>query len=148
MVYNKVLTDSSHGISLKDWRFDSTQADDRSAKGAWSVRKSCLAGGRQEGTEIVEVDNGLLKFVVVPTRGMNLWRAEIQGVRLGWDSPVTEFVHPQFVDLTERGGKGWLNGFGEWFSRCGLPSLAPPPPDAPLALTQHRLIHSPPAHVL
>src|SRR5258707_14522745 len=106
MVYSKVLTDSSHGISLKEWRFDLTQADDRSAKGAWSVRKSCLAGGRQGGTEIVEVDNGLLKFVVVPTRGMNLLRAENQGVRLGWDSPVTGIIHPQFVDMTERGWRG------------------------------------------
>ena len=148
MVYNKVLTDSSHGISLKEWRFDSTQADDRSAKGAWSIRKSCLAGGRQEGTEIVEVDNGLLKFVVVPTRGMNLWRAEIQGVRLGWDSPVTEIVHPQFVDLTERGGKGWLNGFGEWISRCGLESMGPPGPDGPQVLTQHGRINYLPASYL
>src|SRR5260370_18302582 len=108
MVYNKVLTDSSHGISLKEWRFDSTQADDRSAKGAWSVRKSCLAGGRQEATEIVEVDNGLLKFLLVPTRGMNLWRAHIQGVRLGWYCPLTEICHPKFLDLTDPGGKDSL----------------------------------------
>jgi Domain of unknown function (DUF4432) len=145
MVYSKVLTDSSHGISLREWRFDSAEAGDRSAKGSWSVRKICLAGGRQEGTEIVEVDNGLLKFVVVPTRGMNLWRAEIQGVRLGWDSPVTEIVHPQFVDLTERGGKGWLNGFGEWVSRCGLESMGPPGPDGPQVLTQHGRINYLPA---
>ena len=145
MVYTKVLTDSSHGISLREWRFDSTDAGDGSGKGSWSVRKVCLAGGRQEGTEIVEVDNGLLKFIVVPTRGMNLWRADIQGVRLGWDSPVTEIVHPQFVDLTERGGKGWLNGFGELVSRCGLESMGPPGPDGSQVLTQHGRINYLPA---
>jgi hypothetical protein len=145
MVYTKVLTDSSHGISLREWRFDSTDAGDRSGKGSWSVRKVCLTGGRQEGTEIVEVDNGLLKFIVVPTRGMNVWRADIQGVRLGWDSPVTEIVHPQFVDLTERGGKGWLNGFGELVSRCGLESMGPPGPDGSQVLTQHGRINYLPA---
>ena len=137
MVYNKVLTDSSHGFSLKEWRFDSAEAGDASGNGAWSVTKVCLAGGRQEGTQIVEIDNGALKFVVVPTRGMSIWRAEIQGIRLGWDSPVTEIVHPQFVNLTDRGGKGWLNGFGEWLSRCGLESMGPPGPDGPQVLTQH-----------
>ena len=83
--YTKVLTDSSQGFSLKELRFTSTEAGDHSRKGLWSVTKVCLAGGRQEGTEIVEIDNGALKFVVVPTRGMCIWRAEIQGIRLGWD---------------------------------------------------------------
>src|SRR5260221_5865664 len=55
MVYSKVLTDSSHGISLREWRFDSTQADDRSAKGACTIRKTCLAGGRHERTWTVRL---------------------------------------------------------------------------------------------
>jgi hypothetical protein len=148
MVYNKVLTDSSQGLSLKEWRFDSAEARDASGKGAWSVTKICLAGGRQEGTEIVEIDNGALKFVVVPTRGMSIWRAEIQGIRLGWDSPVTEIVHPQFVNLTDRGGKGWLNGFGELLSRCGLESMGPPGPDGSQVLTQHGRINYLPANYL
>jgi hypothetical protein len=148
MVHSKVLTDSSQGFSLKEWRFDSTEAGDASGKGAWSVTKICLAGGRQEGTEIVEIDNGALKFVVVPTRGMSIWRAEIQGIRLGWDSPVTEIVHPQFVNLTDRGGKGWLNGFGEWLSRCGLESMGPPGPDGSQVLTQHGRINYLPANYL
>ena len=148
MVYNKVLTDSSQGLSLKEWRFDSAEAGDASGKGAWSVTKTCLAGGRQEGTEIVEIDNGALKFVVVPTRGMSIWRAEIQGTRLGWDSPVTEIVHPQFVNLTDRGGKGWLNGFGELLARCGLESMGPPGPDGSQVLTQHGRINYLPANYL
>ena len=145
MAYSKILTDSSQGFSLKEWRFDSTEARDDSGKGSWSVTKTCLAGGRQEGTEIVDIDNGVLKFVVVPTRGMSIWGGEIQDIRLGWDSPVTEVVHPQFVDLTDRGGKGWLNGFGEWLSRCGLESMGPPGPDGSQVLTQHGRINYLPA---
>ena len=144
--YTKVLTDSSQGFSLKEWRFDSTEARDSSGKTPWSVTKSCLAGGRQEGTEIVEIDNGALYFVVVPSRGMSIWQGETQGLRLGWDSPVTEVVHPQFVELTDRGGKGWLNGFGEWLSRCGLESMGPPGPDGPQVLTQHGRINYLPAN--
>jgi hypothetical protein len=41
-------------------------------------------------------------------------------VRLGWDSPVKEVVHPQFINLQSRGGLGWLEGFNEWMVRCGL----------------------------
>ena len=147
MVYSKLLTDSSQGFSLKEWRFDSTEARD-SGKDPWSITKSCLAGGRQEGTEIVEIDNGALTFVVVPSRGMSIWGAEIRGLRLGWDSPVTEIVHPQFVDLTDRGGKGWLNGFGELLSRCGLESMGPPGPDGSQVLTQHGRINYLPASYL
>jgi hypothetical protein len=40
--------------------------------------------------------------------------------RLGWDSPVKEVVHPQFVNLESRGGLGWLEGFNELLVRCGL----------------------------
>jgi hypothetical protein len=145
MAFTKVLTDTTRGISIRDWELDFAEAGDRSGKGSWRVRKVCLAGGRQEGTEIVEVDNGRLKFTVVPTRGMNLWRAEAAGLRLGWDSPVTEIVHPKFVNLTERGGKGWLNGFGEWLSRCGLESMGPPGLDGTQVLTQHGRINYLPA---
>jgi hypothetical protein len=148
MVHTTVLTDSSHGISLREWRFDSAEANDSSGKGFWSVRKVSLVGGRQDGTEIVEIDNGRLKFIVVPSRGMSIWRAEIPGLRLGWDSPVTEIVHPKFVELSDRGGKGWLNGFGEWISRCGLESMGPPGPDGGQVLTQHGRINYLPASYL
>jgi hypothetical protein len=146
--YKKVLTDSSQGFSLQEWRFDSKEAGDDVGKGSWSAKKMCLSGGRQEGTEIVEIDNGALKFVVVPTRGMSIWRGEAKGLRLGWDSPVSEIVHPKFVDLTDRGGKGWLNGFGEWLSRCGLESMGPPGPDGSSILTQHGRINYLPANYL
>ena len=88
---------------------------------AWSVSKRLLRGGRREGVELVEVDNGLLRFKVVPTRGMSLWKGEFKGRRLGWDSPVRDGpVHPSLVRAADSGGIGWLQGFDEWLVRCGL----------------------------
>jgi hypothetical protein len=85
-----------------------------------------LHGGRREGVEVVEVDNGDLAFAVLPTRGMNLWRGRYHDLPLGWQSPVQGPVHPKFVNLADRAGLGWLDGFDEWLCRCGLSSLGPP----------------------
>jgi len=70
--------------------------------------------------DVIEVDNGRLRLLVVPTRGMSILRVNSGDVRLGWDSPVKEVVHPQFIRLESRGGLGWLEGFNEWLVRCGL----------------------------
>lgn len=86
----------------------------------WSVRKGVLHGGKQEGVDVIVVDNGRLRIEIVPTRGMGIRSVTAGDVRLGWDSPVKETVHPKHVDLASRGGLGWLEGFNEWMCRCGL----------------------------
>jgi hypothetical protein len=87
----------------------------------WSIRKRRLRGGRREGVDLIQVDNGSLSFSVIPTRGMGLWRGSYEGNRIGWDSPVADGpVHPAFVDLSGLGGLGWLDGFDELLARCGL----------------------------
>ena len=120
----------------------------------WSVRQRCLHGGRQAGVELIEVDTGALRFTVIPTRGMGVLRVESGDLRLGWDSPVREVVHPQFINLPGRGGLGWLEGFNEWLVRCGLESFGAPGPDrcrtatgaeAALDLTLHGKIANIPA---
>jgi len=95
----------------------------------WSVRSATLRGGMRDGVDVVEVDNGLLSFSVVPTRGMGIWKGRCGRLRLGWDSPVAEPVHPSLVNSGERGGLGWLRGFNEWIVRCGLGSMGAPGPD-------------------
>jgi Domain of unknown function (DUF4432) len=140
-----VLTDAARNVSVKEWRISSEDAGIAFDGARWSVSKRVLAGGRQEGVEVIEVDNGLLKFMVVPTRGFQLWTANVGELRMGWDSPVTEIVHPQFVNLAERGGLGWLNGFGEWISRCGLESMGPPCKDGNQTYTLHGRINYIPA---
>jgi hypothetical protein len=120
----------------------------------WSVRLVTLHGGKQEGVNLVIVDNGKLTFTVIPTRGMGVLSATLGDVRLGWDSPVKEVVHPQWINLQSRGGLGWLEGFNEWLCRCGLESNGHPGTDkfinnvgeeATMELTLHGRIANLPA---
>jgi hypothetical protein len=143
MRFSKVLTDSRRNVSVPEWTVSSEELGGGTVP--WSVVKRTLSGGRQAGVEVIEVDNGVLRFTVVPTRGLNVWTANAGELRLGWDSPVQEIVHPQFVNLTERGGLGWLNGFGEWICRCGLESFGPPCQDGGRPLTLHGRINYLPA---
>jgi hypothetical protein len=117
--FHQVLTSARQGIHFGSWEIDYRELPLETSV-AWSVNKRALHGGRQEGVDIIEVDNGRLRFVVIPTRGMSILRVESGDVRLGWDSPVKEVVHPQFINLESRGGLGWLQGFNEWMVRCGL----------------------------
>ncbi len=96
---------------------------------SWSVHKKVLHGGKQEGVEIIEVDNGKLRFTVVPTRGMGIQHVHMADLRLGWDSPVKGLVHPQYINLESRQGLGWLEGFNEWMVRCGLEFFGAPGTD-------------------
>ena len=94
--------------------------------GGYSCDQADPAGGLRDGVDVVEVDNGRSRFVVVPTRGMGLWRASCGDTQLGWKSPVRGPVHPAFVPLWEPSGIGWLSGFDELLVRCGLESNGGP----------------------
>jgi hypothetical protein len=98
------------------------------AKFAVSTRK--IQGGLRGGMEIIEVDNGSLKFWLLPERGMGIWKAWIGDIEIGWQSPVRGPVHPRFVPIHEESGLGWLAGFDELFCRCGLESNGAPEFDA------------------
>ncbi len=107
---------------------------------AWSVTKRTLRGGRREGVDLIELDNGALSMAIVPTRGMGLWRGRYRGDDLGWTSPIVDGpVNPAFVHLGDRGGLGWLDGFDELLVRCGLENngapyeVALPGPDGSIA---------------
>jgi hypothetical protein len=115
----QVLTSAQTGVHADSWKIGSEEVKFQSSA-AWSVRKYTLHGGRQEGVDIIEVNNGRLRFQVIPTRGMNVFNVRAGDVRLGWDSPVKEVVHPKFINLESRNGLGWLEGFNEWMVHCGL----------------------------
>ena len=117
--FRQLLTSAERGVRLDTWQLTSHDLDPHSPI-AWSVRKHTLHGGKQEGVDVIEVDNGRLRFSVIPTRGMGVLRVDLSDVRLGWDSPVKQVVHPHYVNLPSRGGLGWLEGFNEWLVRCGL----------------------------
>lgn len=105
----------------------------------WSVRLDTLKGGKQQGVDLITIDNGLIRLRVCPTRGMSIIDATMGELRLGWDSPVKEIVHPAFINQLHRGRTGWLEGFNEFLVRCGLEFMGPPCMD-----THHPAIGEPP----
>ena len=107
----------------------------------WSVRMQTLRGGRQQGVDLITIDNGPIQVRVCPTRGMGIIDARMGVLRLGWDSPVKEIVHPAFVNQLHRGRTGWLEGFNEFLVRCGLEFMGPPCMD-----THHLAVGEPPAN--
>lgn len=125
------------------------EPNDFGAQGKWAIFCSRLQGGLSEGVDTIDVSNGELSFVVLPTRGMGLWKASLPGWRVGWQSPVRGPVHPSFVDLGEPSGLGWLDGFDELLVRCGLESNGAPEFDDISGRLKHPLhgrIANKPAH--
>ena len=113
---------------------------------AWSVKRQFLKGGKQQGVELITIDNGHMKIVVIPTRGMSIYRVTSDATTLGWNSPVEQIVHPSFVDLNDHGGLGWLSGFNEMMVRCGVEFAGHPGEDDGKMLTLHGRLGNIPAH--
>jgi Domain of unknown function (DUF4432) len=116
--YKKTLTSVKDNLLVETWGVAAEEITPRAP--GWSVKKMTLHGGKQEGVDVIVVDNGRLKFTVCPTRGMGVLSVTLDDVYLGWNSPVKEVVHPRLINLESRGGLGWLEGFNEWMVRCGL----------------------------
>jgi hypothetical protein len=95
----------------------------------WSVRLITLHGGKQEGVDLIVLDNQAMTITIIPTRGMGILSVQAGDLRLGWDSPIHEAVHPKFINLQSHGGLGWLEGFNEWLCRCGMESNGAPGTD-------------------
>ena len=125
--FQKILLDADSGVYLQNWRTSAEDFPGRKHGGPkWCIHKGVLVGGRQHGVDLLRVDNGCFAFDIIPTRGMGIQEATFDGIRLGWDSPISEVVHPAYVDYEEMGGLGWLRGFSEWFVRCGMTSVGAP----------------------
>jgi hypothetical protein len=118
-VFRKVVIGADRATS-EDPLEITPQSAGIAGSGDWSIRKETLHGGRQEGVEILTVNNGSITIVLAATRGLSVLEARRGDFRLGWDSPVKEVVHPASIDLSARGGLGWLEGFNEFLVRCGL----------------------------
>jgi len=116
----QVLTSIKRDTHAESWQLKSSDLPSYKGDARWSINKRTLHGGKQEGVDLIEVDNGRLQFRVIPTRGMSVLDVTLGDVRLGWNSPVKEIVHPSHINLHDRGGLGWLDGFNEWMVRCGL----------------------------
>lgn len=143
----KTLIDAPSNLNTANWSVSSAEWAKKDSP-QWRLTLRTLHGGRQEGTQVLEVETGAIRFTIVPTRGFEVWKAEAAGTRLGWESPVKEIVHPAFVKLTDHGGLGWLNGFGGWMVRGGLASFGSPVMDGDQQLTLHGHVdYIPASHV-
>jgi galactose mutarotase-like enzyme len=124
------ILDTDGGVSHPE--FSLTANDLGIANHDFHVQQTRLRGGLKEGVDSITVDNGRFSFIVLPTRGMSIWKARLGKagqpgtVDVGWNSPVDGPVHPQFVPQAEGTGLGWLDGFDELFVRCGLRSNGAP----------------------
>jgi len=125
-----IITDIDNDIQQDNFRITPADLPGTSQAGqqpAWSVTQRVLHGGLREGVRLIEIDNGRMKLMVLPTRGMGIWRACLNGNQvLGWQSPVRGPVHPAWVPIAEPSGLGWLEGFDELLVRCGLESNGAP----------------------
>jgi len=86
---------------------------------AWNTGKSL-------GMKCLTIDTGVMRTVLLPMRGMGIWKTWVQGVEFGWQSPVAGPVHPALVPVSDPSGIGWLEGFDELLVRCGLLSNGAP----------------------
>jgi len=118
------VLDTEEGVDLDDWSIG--PQDIGGGPDGWSVAKHRLVGGKRHGVTVIQVDNGRMRFEIVPTRGMGIRQCAAGDAVLGWKSPVRGPVHPGFVPLSEPSGLGWLEGFEELLVRCGLRSNGAP----------------------
>jgi hypothetical protein len=105
-------------------------------KGDVQTRHGRFVGGASDQVEVIEVDTGAVRVMILPSRGMSIWRMESGSMRFGWESPVAGPVHPSQVPVFDPSGIGWLEGFDELVVRCGLESNGAPEHDS-----SGRLLH-------
>jgi hypothetical protein len=146
LVQSHLLIDAARSYVAENAAFEGRYP--RSDTPNWYVRMRTLHGGRSEGVQVVEVDNGPMTIDVLPTRGMGIWRVRRGNRVLGWRAPAATPVHPSLVPLMEPSGLGWLDGFNELLCRCGLENNGPPEFDDAGRLLRplHGRISNSPAH--
>ena len=96
--------------------------DGRQVRFEWSSWET----GKSLGMKCLTVDTGAMRTVLLPYRGMGIWKTWVQGIEFGWQSPVAGPVHPALVPIGDPSGIGWLEGFDELLVRCGLLSNGAP----------------------
>lgn len=142
--FHTTLMSTQANKNIEDWAISQSELP-LETDANWSIEKYRLKGGKQEGVDMIRVNNGSLEFWVIPNRGMNIFQVNYKDIRLGWDSPVKEIVNPKFINLEDNGGLGWLDGFNEWMVRCGMEFAGHPGLDDGRLLTLHGKIGNLPA---
>ena len=93
----------------------------------------CLWNGRFRLPVSVSRGMGLCWASPRPPRRGNEWatkRPTEEAGQFGWKAPIGDDpVHPSLLNLAARNGLGWLDGFNELLTRCGLSWMGPPGDD-------------------
>jgi hypothetical protein len=119
------LVDSSV-VSVR-WLDDSPVAGRfETARGAVTILHGFFTSGKSAGVEVCLVDTEASQTILLPGRGMGIWRITTAATVFGWKSPVDGPVHPALVPISDGDGLGWLEGFDELVVRCGLESNGAP----------------------
>ncbi len=118
--------------------------------GAFRVSWHPLRGGKSESLHALTIDTGAMRTILLPERGMSIWKCWAGDTEIGWQSPVHGPVHPSWVPIHDPSGLGWLEGFDELFVRCGLESNGAPEfhPQGTLRYPLHGRIANLPARQL
>ncbi|MDB4679263.1 aldose 1-epimerase family protein [Rhodopirellula sp.] len=125
------LRDSGSRASQIQWEEDSPLSMTiETRQGEITTKYGKFVGGVSDQIEVIEVDTGAVRALILPTRGMGIWKIEKDGVSFSWDSPISGPVHPTQVPIHDPSGIGWLEGFDELVVRCGLESNGAPEHDA------------------
>ena len=84
--FRHVVSSSSQTRNDLEWR-TSSQKTTPECKHQWWIHKTTLHGGRQQGVELIVVNNGIMEITLCPTRGMGIMSDRMGDVHLKWDSP-------------------------------------------------------------
>ena len=106
------------------------------------AQSSVFDDGPERGVRAIDVRTGTgLAFSVLPDRGLDIFRADLNGASLAWISPTGPVAPAHF----EPAGLGWLRGFyGGLMVTCGLTYAGPPNQDQGRDLGLHgRASYSP-----
>lgn len=88
------------------------------------VRRMTLSEGKEAGVELIRVTTGAgLSLDIVPSKGLDISRAELWGAPLSWQSAAGD-AHSAYYDAS---GRGWLRtASGGLLMTCGLTHAGSP----------------------
>ncbi|WP_217596344.1 aldose 1-epimerase family protein [Cohnella sp. GbtcB17] len=127
----------------KDWTRREIEARVGRMSQIGGVRRMTLSEGKEAGVELVRVTTGAgLTLDIVPSKGLDISRAELWGAPLSWQSAAGD-AHPSYYEAS---GRGWLRtASGGLLMTCGLTHAGSPSetPDGPQGM--HGRAHHTPA---
>ena len=87
------------------------------------IRDITYNSGREKGVRAIEINTGIIRFVVLPDRGMDIAQAFYKNTSVSWISK-TGIVSPAYY---EKDGTNFLRGFfGGLVTTCGLKNIGRP----------------------